>query len=199
MSVMMANRKDEFSGMSPQHSSYNYWEAKSGSEKALQAAGFDYWTILRPGYFYSNFFDSVASYSWPTIQKEHFITSPFEPSYTQPFIDPEDVSKFAAAAFAKPDTFNGEAIELASEQISLKDIGASITDIVGIPITVEHISREEATARGLPDQITEWSDWAEAMNYHIDYERLDQFPVKRYTIAEYLMRNKQYIADLLSQ
>jgi len=199
MSVIMAGRKDEIPGMSPQHRSYNYWEAKSGSEKALQEAGFDYWTILRPGIFVSNFFGPLASYSWPTIQKEHLITSPFEPSYTQPFVDPEDISKFAVAAFANPDIFNGEAIELASEQISLKDFGASITDIVGIPITVEHISREEAISRGLPDYIAKWRDWVKALDYHIDYERLDQFPVKRHAITDYIKRNKEHIAEFLSQ
>ncbi|KAI8579701.1 hypothetical protein K450DRAFT_271776 [Umbelopsis ramanniana AG] len=199
MSVMMAGRKDDIPGMNPQRNSYNYWESKSGSEKALREAGFDYWTILRPSTFISNFFGRFAAYIYPTLQKQHLISSPFEPSFEQSFIDPEDISKFAAAAFANPDTFNGEAIELSSEQITLKDVGVLITDIVGIPIAVEHIPREEYIARGLPDQTAEWYDWAKALDFHIDYERMEQFPVKRNTVADYLKRNKGYITDFLSQ
>ncbi|KAI9282393.1 hypothetical protein BC943DRAFT_328707 [Umbelopsis sp. AD052] len=199
MGVVMAGRKDDIPGMSPQHSSYKYWECKAGSEKALREAGFDYWTILRPSIFLSNFFGPMAAYTYPTLQKQHLISSPFEPSLEQSFIDPEDISKFAAAAFANPDTFNGEAIELSGEQLTLKDAGALITDIIGIPITVEHISREEASARGMPDQLVEWHDWAKAMDYHIDYERLEQYPVKRNTVADYLKRNKEYITSYLSQ
>ncbi|GAB5587627.1 hypothetical protein Unana1_02527 [Umbelopsis nana] len=39
MSVIMAQRKDEFPNFGPQHVGYTYWESKYGTEKALQEAG----------------------------------------------------------------------------------------------------------------------------------------------------------------
>ncbi|KAH8549232.1 hypothetical protein BGW37DRAFT_110767 [Umbelopsis sp. PMI_123] len=193
MSVMMTERKDEFPNFGPQHVGYSYWECKYGTEKALQEAGFNYWTILRPGVFISNFFGPISNYVWPTLQKQRLIMSPFPPSAIQPLIDTDDVAKYAAAAFTDPNTFNGLAIDLADEDITLKDFGKLITDITGVQITVDHVSKEEAVAHGMPASSAAWYDWATAINYRIDYERLEQLPVKRITVAEYLKKHKGYI------
>jgi uncharacterized protein YbjT (DUF2867 family) len=198
MSVMMAERKDEFPSFGPQHESYKYWQSKHGTEKALQEAGFEHWTILRPGMFISNFFGPIAGFLWPTLQKQHVILSPLAPTITQPFIDTEDIAKYAAAAFADPNTFGGLAIDLASEEITLENFAKLITDIVGIQVTVEHISIEEAANRGVSSRIAGWHSWINALNYRIDYERLKKFPIKRATVAEYLKENKASVAEFLS-
>jgi uncharacterized protein YbjT (DUF2867 family) len=150
-------------------------------------------TILRPGVFISNFFGPLSSYGWPTLQKQHLIMSPFPP-----LIDPDDIANYAAAAFADPDIFNGLAIDLANEDITLKDFGKLITDITGVQITVDHVSKEEAVAHGMPSSASVWYDWAKALNYRIDYEQLEQLPVKRITVAEYLKKNKDFITEFLS-
>ncbi|KAI9282394.1 hypothetical protein BC943DRAFT_281682 [Umbelopsis sp. AD052] len=198
MSVMMAERKDEFPGLSPQHESYKYWESKHGTEMALQEAGFEHWTILRPGMFISNFFGPIASFLWPTLQKQHVILSPLAPTITQPLIDTEDVAKYAATAFADPTTFHGLAIDVASEEISLGNFAKLITDIVGVEVTVEHISIEEAASRGVTSRIAGWHSWIRALNYRIDYDRLKTFPIKSATVAEYLEKNKTSVAEFLS-
>ena len=48
MSVSMADIKDQFANMGPQHPGYNHWQAKLETEKALQNAGFDYCTFFDP-------------------------------------------------------------------------------------------------------------------------------------------------------
>lgn len=198
MSVIMAERKDEFPGYGPQHESYTYWECKNGTEKALQEAQFEHWTILRPGVFLSNFFGPIAGFLWPTLQRQHVILSPLAPTVTQPLIDTEDIAKYAAAAFADPNTFDGLAIDLASEELTLENFAKLITDIVGTQVTVEHISIEEAASRGVPSRIANWHSWIRALNYRIDYERLDKFPIQRSTVAEYLKKNKESVAEFLS-
>ncbi|KAH8549235.1 hypothetical protein BGW37DRAFT_522374 [Umbelopsis sp. PMI_123] len=198
MSVGMADRKDEFKGMGPEHPAYTYWKSKADSEKALQEAGFDYWTILRPGGFIDNFFGFLGGFLFPDLKKQHLIVSPLSPSLEQPYIIPENISRFAAAAFANPNIFNRQAIELCDEDLTLADAGKYITDIVGIPIALEYVSREEAAARGISPIVTSWPDWAAELNYHVDYERLNQFPVKRLTIADYFKNNKDSITEYLS-
>jgi len=132
------------------------------------------------------------------LQKQHVILSPLDPSVTQSLIDPDDISRYAAAAFADPDTFNGLAIDLSGEEITLKDFAKLITNITGIEVTVEHISREEAAARGVPEVITSWYDWKTALNYHVDYERLNQFPIQLTTSEEYVRKHKDPIIRFLS-
>jgi uncharacterized protein YbjT (DUF2867 family) len=198
MSVVMAERKDEITGMGPEYPAYTYWESKSSSEKTLQEAGFDYWTILRPSGFIDNFFGPLSGILWPALRKEHRLVSPLEPKLTQSYVIPENIARYAAAAFKDPSAYNGEAIDLADEDLSIETIAELITDNVGIQIMCEHVSREEAAARGISPINTLWSDWAKDINYHIDYERLKKFPIKPTTAVDYLKKNKDFIAEYLS-
>ncbi|KAH8549234.1 hypothetical protein BGW37DRAFT_110804 [Umbelopsis sp. PMI_123] len=199
MSVTLTDRKNELQGIGPESMFYTYWKSKSGTEKALQEAGFDYWTILRPGAFLDNYFGPPADHLYPTLKAQHLLVSPLDPSVTVPYIIAENISRFAAASFANPDTFNRQAIDLGEEDLSFADIGKRITDTVGIPIALEYISREEAAARGISPGVTVWSDWMTELNYHVDYERLNQFPVKRVTMAEYFKNNKDAITEMLTK
>lgn len=69
MSVVSADHKDEFPGYGPTHPSYNYWESKYRSEKDLQEAGFDHWTIIRPTVFFSNLLPPLADILFPHLKK----------------------------------------------------------------------------------------------------------------------------------
>lgn len=198
MSAILTQYKKDLPDLNPQHERYHYWEAKHGTEKALREAGFDYWTILRPGTFISNFFGPLSGFAWPSFQGQHQLFSPVPPSGVLPLVDPDYIADYAAAAFARPDIFNGLAIDLANEDITLTDFGKLITDIIGVNITVNHVSKEEAVAHGIPASFAMWFGWIEATNYHTDYKRLDQLPVQRITIAEYLKRNKESIAAFLT-
>jgi uncharacterized protein YbjT (DUF2867 family) len=198
MSVIMADRKDGFRGWGPDHPDYAYWKTKADTERALEEADFDYWTVIRPGGFIDNFFGFLGGFLFPTLKEKHVIVSPLDPSATQPYVIPENISRFAAAAFANPDVFNRQAIDLSEEDLSLADVGKYITEYVGIPITMEFVSREEGAARGISPIVTSWPDWVAELNYHIDYERLNQFPVKRLTIADFFKNNKDSITKNLS-
>ncbi|KAI9282392.1 hypothetical protein BC943DRAFT_281610 [Umbelopsis sp. AD052] len=198
MSVTLADIKDQFPNFGPEHPNYKYWQSKYGTEKALENAGFDYWTIIRPGIFMNTFFGPVAAILWPIFQKQHIILSPLPPSATQSLIDPDDIARYAAAAFADPDTFNGLAIDLSGEEITLDDFAKLVIDITGIDIKVEYVSREEAASRGVPEIINWWYDWKTALNYHIDYERLKQFPIQPTTSEEYVKNHKDDIIKFLS-
>jgi uncharacterized protein YbjT (DUF2867 family) len=198
MSAILTQHKDELPGLNPQHERYHYWESKYGTEKALQEAGFDYWTILRPGTFISNFFGPLSSFAWPTFQKQHLLLSPVPPSGTIPLVDPDYIANYAAAAFADPNTFNGLAIDLANEDITLKDFGELITNTTGFQITIDHVSKEEALALGIPASFAVWFGWIKMTNYHTDYERLERLPIKRITVAEWLKKNKDPITAFLS-
>jgi uncharacterized protein YbjT (DUF2867 family) len=198
MSVIMTNVKNQFANLTEQHPDYNYWQAKYETEKALESAGFDYWTVIRPGIFLNVFFGYLTAFLWPTLQKQHVILSSLPSSATQSLLDPDDIARYAAAAFADPDTFNGLAIDLSGEEMTIDEFAKLITDITGIDIKVEHVSREEAAARGVPDIITSFYDWKTALDHRVDYERLKHFPIQRTTPEDYLKNHKDAIINFLS-
>lgn len=198
-SVFMTERKDELPNYGPEMQSYCYWESKYGTEKALKEAGFDYWTILRPGMFIATHFNHVGKYMWPAFQKEHLLISSLDPSTTFSFIDTDYIGRFAAAAFADPERYTGLEVDLASEDITMAEYADKITETLGIKVEAIFLSKEEAAARGVPNMANDWADWIKFIGYELDYKRLDKFPVDRGTVSAYLQKNKKSFTEFLTQ
>ncbi|KAJ2955720.1 hypothetical protein NQZ79_g8322 [Umbelopsis isabellina] len=200
MSVVMADIKDQFPGYGPENPSYNYWEAKSRTEKDLQEAGFDHWTIIRPAMFLSNFHTFLANYMWPHLQKEHKLVYPsLDPNYSFSVVDTLDIGKFCAAPFWDTKTYDKQMIDLETEDVALTKLAETMTKATGIPIRAEFISREEAKGRGVPDAVFLWEDWQVDTGYQIDVERLKTFPIKLSSVEAYFERNKDKVMQFLSQ
>ncbi|KAJ2955719.1 hypothetical protein NQZ79_g8323 [Umbelopsis isabellina] len=200
MSVVMADIKDQFPGYGPENPSYNYWEAKSRTEKDLQEAGFDHWTIIRPAMFLSNFHTYIANYVWPHLQKEHKLVYPsLNTKASFPMVDTLDIGKFCAAPFWDIKTFDKQKIDLRTEDVTLTQLAEIVTKTTGIPVKAEFITREEAKTRGIPERATQWEDWRASTGYQIDAERLKTFPIKFSSVEAYFERNKDQVVQFLSQ
>jgi uncharacterized protein YbjT (DUF2867 family) len=200
MSVVMADLKDQFPGYGPEDPSYNYWEAKYRTEKDLQEAGFDHWTIIRPAMFMSNFNGRIANYIWPHLQKEHALVYPSTNTEGLfALVDPLDIGKFCATPFWDTKTFGEQIIDLSTEDITLTNLAEIITKATGIPIKAESITREEAKTRGIPERATQWEDWRASTGYTVDAERLKTFPIKLSSTEAYFERNKDKTIQFLNQ
>lgn len=199
MSVILAERKDQFSGWDQDFPNRTYWESKYSSELALQQAGFDYWAIFRPGVFITSFFSRLADVLWPQFQKDHLLATTANLSVTFPFVDVDVIAKYVATAFADPNTFNGLAVDLASEEASLEQFAQKVTEVLGIQINVEYIGKEEAAARNVPGVIGDWAQWIDELNYQVDYKRLDTLPADRGSIVGDLLAHKKEYIKFLTQ
>ncbi|KAG2171636.1 hypothetical protein INT43_008362 [Umbelopsis isabellina] len=200
MSVVMADRKDQFPGYGPENPAYTYWEAKAGTEKNVQEAGFDHWTIIRPAMFLSNFHSYIANFVWPQLQKEHKLVYPsLNTEGTFPLVDLLDIGKFCAAPFWDTKAFDKQMIDLRTEDMTLTQLAEIMTKTTGIPIKAEYITREEATTRGIPERATSWADFRASIGYQVDVEHLKKFPIKLSSVEAYLERNKDRVIQYLSQ
>ena len=54
-------------------------------------------------------------------------------------LDIDDLGAFAAQIFADPDRYVGEAIELASDELTLTATALRMADVTGVDVTVEHV------------------------------------------------------------
>jgi uncharacterized protein YbjT (DUF2867 family) len=198
-SAFMAERKDEFPNYGPEMQGYWYWESKYGTEKALKEAGFDYWTILRPGMFIASYFNQTGKYMWPAFQKERVLITSLDPSTTFSFTDTDYIGRFAAAAFADPERYTGLEVDVASEDITIAEYADKITETLGIKVEAIFLSKEEAAARGVPNRLNDWDGWRKSIGYELDYKRLDKFPVDRGTVSAYLQKNKKSFTEFLTQ
>ncbi|KAG2172726.1 hypothetical protein INT43_000073 [Umbelopsis isabellina] len=199
MSVVSADHKDEFPRYGPEHPSYNYWEAKYRSEKDLQEAGFDHWTIIRPAVFLSNFLPPLGDILFPHLKKEHTLLWPSLKSENLfPLVDPLDIAKFCAAPFWDTDSFSGQSIDLTTEYVTFTDLADKITQITGISVKAEFVTPKAAAARGLPERPNEWEEWKEQTNFKIDMDHVKSFPVKLSSVDEFLEKHKDEFIKYLS-
>ncbi|THV38430.1 NmrA family NAD(P)-binding protein [Glycomyces buryatensis] len=109
---------------------------KAAAEAAWRAAGLSL-TILRPGAFMENTFDS------PRELQDGKLVSALAPDSFEPLIAAADIAAFAAIAFTDPERHNGQSYVLAGDNLSQVDKAELIGRLVGREVPYERISIEQ--------------------------------------------------------
>ncbi|KIW04823.1 uncharacterized protein PV09_04007 [Verruconis gallopava] len=115
---------------------------KAHVEELVKAAGFEYWTIIRGGYFMSNFVGHLSRSMFPELWKEHKFVCSFKPDTLLPLVDPYDIGAFVTAAFSHPTKFTGKIIPLSKENIRVDQVVKDLEHASGERI--EGVYRTEA-------------------------------------------------------
>jgi uncharacterized protein YbjT (DUF2867 family) len=113
--------------------------SKQNIENEVRAAGFDTWTLLRPGYFMSNqvapkvffFGDYPKTGVWRTALKKDTVL---------PAVDDLTIGRFGAAVFLEPAKFAGKEITYADELITVEQILAKLSAATGWEIKADYLS-----------------------------------------------------------
>lgn len=126
-----------------------YYAAKAGIQDRVRAAGFTHWTLIKPGFFMENFRPSVEIL-FPRGVEGGLVTL-LKPTTRLSLVAVDDIGKTAAAAIAEPDRFDGVELELASDYLTMTDIAKVLSRNLGAELTAPDLTKEEATAAGMPD------------------------------------------------
>jgi uncharacterized protein YbjT (DUF2867 family) len=104
-------------------------------------------------------------------------------------VDPRDIGRLAARAFAGPDRFVGETFELAGDALTLAELAATFADVHGYD--VEPIQMEPAAfveRLGAPPSFRRFLEW-QSEPHPTDVDRLrEAFDFRPTTLREYLER-----------
>lgn len=112
-----------------------HFESKWQIEQYIRALGVPF-TIIRPGAF----FELLA---WPLFyQVPGAFTFFYPPEHRIPFIAAADIGAVAAAVFERPDTFAGQALELAGDVLTGAEVAAAIGRATGRPLAYARFSAE---------------------------------------------------------
>ncbi|KZL67268.1 nad dependent epimerase [Colletotrichum incanum] len=120
--------------------------SKQPIEKETRKAGFKNWTTLRPGSFAANYLLPLVAVYPDLVKDGRFITA-LRPENKIPMTDPNDIGKFALAAFQDPFKFNSKEVAISSELLTVDDIMAKIAKVTGRDIKAVHLSDEEVEAQ----------------------------------------------------
>ncbi|WP_280418331.1 NmrA family NAD(P)-binding protein [Nocardia carnea] len=121
---------------------------KQAIEEQVRAAGFDRWTILKPGFFMENFLPEMA-FLFPRGIAGGLV-SVLKPGTRLSLAAVADIGRAAAAAVAEPERFDRVELELASDYLSMTEIAEILSEALGTPLAAPDMTEEQAVAAGMP-------------------------------------------------
>lgn len=122
--------------------------AKSAVQDCVTAAGFTHWTLLKPGFFMDNFLPSMG-YLFPR-GLDGGLVSLLRPETRLSLTAVDDIGTTAAAAFAQPARFHAVVLELASDDLSMTEVAAVLSRVLGVDLPAPDMTLDEALRAGMP-------------------------------------------------
>ena len=178
---------------------FAYYAAKAGVEAAVREAGFQHYTILRPGVLMNDYLLPISAIGVPDLPRKAKIWHSFRVKGGNiPHTDPEDVGKYAAAALLEPEKFNGAELPLAVGNMSPEEVGAVLARVSGIDIKV-HRRTDAEVEEARPKVITQKFELLQSESPSVvDGRELEsKWGIKLGTLEEYMLRNKDKLVQSL--
>ncbi|MEU7474662.1 NmrA/HSCARG family protein [Lentzea sp. NPDC042327] len=122
---------------------------KAAVQDRLRAAGFERWTLLKPGFFMENFLPSSA-FLFPR-GVEGGLVSMVKPATRLSLVAVRDIGTAVTAAVADPQRFDRVELELASDHLSMTEIAAVLSEVLGRELAAPDLTQEQAFAAGMPE------------------------------------------------
>ncbi|MFD5236991.1 NmrA family NAD(P)-binding protein [Streptomyces tendae] len=135
--------KDRWGWMEP------YYSAKAGIQDRVREAGFEHWTIVKPGYFMENLLPSQAIVFPRGVRGG--LVSLLKPATRLSLVAVDDIGATAAAAVAEPERFDRVELELASDLLTMREVAEILSGHLGTTLTPPDMTEDEAVAAGMPD------------------------------------------------
>jgi len=138
----------------------HYFESKAAIDEAVRTAGFASWTVLKPATFMENLLG--WSFMFGNWAQDGFVTT-FAPDTKLSWVAVDDIGTAAAAAFGDPARWHGVDLDLAGERLTMTEVAATLTEVLGRPVPAPVLTAEEAVARGLPEMMVPMQEWTEVV------------------------------------
>jgi uncharacterized protein YbjT (DUF2867 family) len=158
-----------------------HFESKWLIEQHIQALDIPY-TILRPAAFMENY-----NWSRAYILSGTFTGNGLRPEKGTQIIAVEDVAVFAALAFAKPDEYLGQTLELAGDELTESQLAETFSKVIGRPVTLA--APAVSRGRASDEEMTAMFSFFNGEGYEADIPALRKLHPGLLRFEEYLRKN----------
>jgi uncharacterized protein YbjT (DUF2867 family) len=157
-------------------------DAKADVEDYIRELGLPA-TVVRPHTFASNLRMQAGAL------REGRFPYPLAEGARLSLVDPRDIGRLAARAFAAPDRFVGETFELAGDALTLEELAATFADVLGYDVEPVRVDPGTFVERlGAPPSFRRFIEW-QSEPHPTDADRLrEAFDFRPTTLREYLER-----------
>lgn len=163
---------------------------KADVEDLVKASDFQYWTILRGGFFNTNFIGFSARYMFPELGKEKKFICSYKPDMLLPLIDPFDIGAFAIAAFDEPSKYHQQVIAVAAEKRTVERIVKDLSNASGHEIQAIYRTDEETAELAKTNPLAGGADLMDGLHEEVNVEAIKQWGVRLHTLPEFLENEK---------
>lgn len=165
---------------------------KKTIEDEVRNAGFQAWTILRPGNFMVNYLFPLVQMYQGLVETRTFTTA-YSKETVLPMVDPNDIGKFAAAAVLDPIKFNQKEIEIASQMMGIEAVLKDISEATGKEYHVVYLSEEEIKEQIQTNPFIHVQLVMRDLSQFVDMERLKEWGIELGTFPQFLEREKDRV------
>ena len=149
-----------------------YWESKADVDDWVRTAGFPSWTVLMPATFMENLLGWSAMFGdW----SDGTIVTSLAADTRLALVTVEDIGTAAAAAFADPDRFHGRDVQLAGDMLTMTEIAAVLSEVLGRRIEAPVLTAAEAVRRGMHPAMTSMMEWSDEVGNPARPEHAHEF------------------------
>ncbi|MGV0044963.1 NmrA/HSCARG family protein [Mycobacterium colombiense] len=188
-SVARAGDEENFIGWAEKRWWPTYWMSKSGVNEAVKAAEFAHWVILKPAFMMDNFIPPKAAGMFPSMARGAIDTAMTAETQLD-LVAAADVGRFAAAAFADPQRWDRQEIDLAADSLTMGEVAALISEATGRTVVTRSLSPEDAIAAGNHPGVTESQQWANVEGYRVDLDRAKSHGIALESFADWARRHR---------
>jgi len=174
-----------------------YWEEKAAAIEAVKSADFAYWTIIKPPFIMINLLPPMDEIMFPSLTTGR-IATPIAPETKIDWVSPNDIGRFAAEAFTRPEKFNKEEFAIVGDSLTMDEVADILSDVIGKPFKAISQTEEEALASGLFKYGIDSYIWQNVEGYKVDLQETAGFGIKLESLKSFLEANKSILKEIYS-
>ncbi|KPM46235.1 hypothetical protein AK830_g362 [Neonectria ditissima] len=168
---------------------------KQEVEALVQAAGFETWTILRPGFFMVNFLAPKVNMMFPDLVRTSVWTTAYTPEVRLPMTDMDDIARFTVAAFQDPVRFHQQVIEIASEVLSPGEIMQQLGEVNGRDMSAAFLTDEEVEAQKATNLFVVVQLMSRDLDKSVDLAEVRSWGIPLGTFGQFLQRERRWVKE----
>ncbi|HEX8984805.1 MAG TPA: NmrA/HSCARG family protein [Bryobacteraceae bacterium] len=151
-------------GSADQRTGIPHFESKFRIEEQVRSLGMKY-TILRPVFFMENLLGFSGSIA------KGVLAAPLPTGRKLQMIAVDDIGAFAALAFERTGKWQGRAVDLAGDDVSMSEVAAVLSRLLGHEVRASEVPLADYESHAGADLAAMWR-WFQETGYHADIAAL---------------------------
>ncbi len=188
-SVAATSRRTQFPRWGTGYWSEKYWNDKWDIEESVRNSALASWTVLRPAMVMANFTPPTVRFMFPFLQAGEIVTA-LKPETHLDLAAEEDIGAFARAAFESPTKFHGKSIDLAGDSLTMGEVAAAFTKVVGKKVVAVSLSPGDAVKRGLHAGWVNSQEWDNECGYQVDIAALKTYGIPLTSFESWVRKHR---------